>query len=470
MESVHKSEIAILTLPNGKVVELPVYTPRGGGPDCIDIRGLQNHGYFTYDPGFTSTASCSSEITYIDGPKGILLHRGYRIEDLCEHCNYLEVCYLLLNGDLPTADKLAEFSSAIVHHMMLHEKLRAFFTGFKDGAHPMAIMVGVVGSLSAFYSSQNTLESHALTTLRVIAKLPTIAAMAYKHSIGQPYVYPRKDLCFAENFLNMMFSTPCEKYCPPKCFVKAIDLIFLIHADHEQNASTTTVRIAGSSDANPLACISAGIASLWGPMHGGANEAAVQMLREIGTVDMVPEFLEKVKRKECLLFGFGHRIYRNADPRARQMKRLCDEVLNALGSGCDPCIRPLLEVAIALEKAALQEEYFTSRKLYPNVDFYSGLTLTAIGIPISMFTVIFACGRSSGWVAQWKESVEEQHRKISRPRQMYIGEKERNFVPIHERVPLCDEDFISSALANLRSASSTEGVAHQRLRSNSTLP
>jgi len=470
MDSESKCEMAILTLPGGQVIELPLCIPRGGGPTCIDIRSLQNHGYFTYDPGFTSTASCSSAITYIDGPKGILLHRGYRIEDLCEHCSYLEVAYLLLNGDLPTADKLAEFNAAVLHHMLLHEKLRAFFTGYKDAAHPMAVMVGVVGSLSAFYGSQSTAESHALTALRVIAKLPTIAAMAYKHSIGQPYVYPRKDLSFAENFLNMMFSTPCEKYCPPACFVKAIDLIFLIHADHEQNASTTTVRIAGSSDANPLACISAGIASLWGPMHGGANEAAVHMLREIGSVDMVPEFLEKVKRKECLLFGFGHRVYRNADPRAAQMKRLCDEVLTALGKNGDPSIRPLLEVALALEKAALHEEYFISRRLYPNVDFYSGLTLTAIGIPTSMFTVIFACGRSSGWVAQWKESVEEQNRKISRPRQMYVGEAERQFIPVHERIQACDEDFISGALADLHTASDTEGVAHQRLRANSTLP
>lgn len=485
-------KFAVVTLPDGTVINLPILTPSGGGPDCIDVRTLQSKGYCTYDPGFTSTASCSSAISYIDGPKGVLLHRGYRIEELAKHCSYLEVCYLLLNGDLPSQHQLQIFDRAIKSHMMLHEKvlhiaylpmcclfmphtclspsspflssyyplqLRTFFSGFKDDSHPMAIMVGVVGSLSAFYGPN---EDHAVTTLRVIAKLPTIAAMAYKHSIGQPYVYPRAELSFAENFLNMMFSTPFEPYRPPQAFVKAMDLIFLLHADHEQNASTSTVRIAGSSDANPLACISAGIASLWGPMHGGANEAAVKMLRDIGSVEAVPGFLAKVKSKECKLMGFGHRVYKNVDPRAIQMKVLTHEVLGALGASCDPSLRPLLQVAIALEEAALADEYFVKRKLFPNVDFYSGLTLTAMGIPTSMFTVLFAIGRSAGWIAQWKESVEETGRRISRPRQMYVGEPERPFVKIPDRL---DEEghFTKNALTRRRSASACKGIAYSQV-------
>jgi len=434
---------------------LPMYIPTSGEP-CIDIRSLQSHGYYTYDPGFTSTASCDSSITYIDGPAGVLMHRGYRIEALAENCSYLEVAYLLLNGELPTAIELMKFEKGVMSNMMLHEKLRKFFEGYRDGAHPMAIMVGVVGSLSAFYSG----EDHAITTLRVIAKLPTIAAMAYKHSIGQPYMYPRSDKSFAENFLYMMFATPVQDYTPPISFVKAIDLIFLLHADHEQNASTTTVRIAGSSDANPLACIAAGIASLWGPMHGGANEAAVTMLREIGTISEVPQFIAKVKSKECKLMGFGHRVYRNVDPRAKQMKKLCTDVLDSLGEYGDPTLKPLLEVAIALEKAALSDEYFTSRKLFPNVDFYSGLTLTAMGIPTSMFTVLFAIGRSSGWIAQWKESVETPGRRISRPRQVYIGEEERPFVTVAERSLEPSSNWLSPAVARQRSVSTVEGIVY----------
>lgn len=455
-------QVAKLTLPDGKVVELPILQP-SIGPAVIDVRKLGQEGYFTYDPGFTSTASCTSSLTYIDGPEGLLMHRGYRIEDLAANCSYLEICFLLLNGELPTHSELTKFNAAVLSHMMLHEKLRNFFLGYKDGAHPMSIMVGVVGSLSAFYSSAS--EEGALTAIRVIAKLPSIGAMAYKHSIGQPYVYPRGELSFAENFLYMMFSTPFEDYHPPPSFVKAMDLIFLLHADHEQNASTTTVRIAGSSDANPLACVAAGIASLWGPMHGGANEATIKMLREIGTVEKVPLFLEKVKKKETKLMGFGHRVYKNTDPRAIQMKELAHDVLESLGEQCDPTLKPLLEVALALEKTALDDDYFTSRKLFPNVDFYSGLTLTAMGFPTSMFTVLFAIGRSAGWIAQWKESVEEKGRRISRPRQMYRGPMERPFVPLEERIDHKDKDtdihkgdFLRPALSKMRSAGTDRGV------------
>ena len=476
--------MAKLTLPDGKVIDLPILMPRLGAP-CIDIRSLQSYGYYTYDPGFTSTASCSSSISYIDGNAGLLMHRGYRIEDLAANCTYLEVCYLLLNGELPTSEELNAFQACVLGHMMLHEKLRQFFDGFKDGAHPMAIMVGVVGSLSAFYAGNGTgiTSDHAVTTLRVIAKLPTIAAMAYKHSIGQPYVYPKSNRGYAENFLHMMFATPFMDYEPPIAFIRALDLIFLLHADHEQNASTTTVRIAGSSDANPLACIAAAIASLWGPLHGGANEAAVSMLRSIGTIENVPGFLEKVKSKELKLMGFGHRVYKNTDPRAKQMKVLCDDVLNALGDSGDPTLRPLLEVACALEKAALEDSYFIKRKLFPNVDFYSGLTLTAMGIPTSMFTVLFAIGRSAGWIAQWKESVEESQRRISRPRQLYNGEIERPFETLVQRdTAACEHDsnaiehgslerqrslskgtsksFLSTALKRQVSASEREGVVY----------
>jgi citrate synthase len=452
------SEDATLILPDGKTVKLPIIYPSGGGNPCIDVRTLGSEGYFTYDPGFTSTASCTSALTFIDGPKGILLHRGYRIEDLASNCTFLEVAYLLLNGALPSSKQLIDFRKGVMSHMMLNEKLRSFFTGFKDGAHPMAIMVGVVGSLSAFYEG----EDHAITTLRVIAKLPTIAAMAYKHSVGQPYIYPRVELSYSENFLHMMFATPFADYRAPPAFVDALDLIFLLHADHEQNASTTTVRIAGSSDANPLACVAAGIASLWGPMHGGANEAAVRMLRTIGTVDKVPEFLEKVKRKECKLMGFGHRVYKNIDPRAKQMKKLCDRVLNLLGEQCDITIRLMLDVAMALEKTALSDDYFVQRKLFPNVDFYSGITLTAMGIPTSMFTVLFAIGRSAGWIAQWKESVEQAGRRISRPRQVYVGEVERDYIPLERRGIGNDVNgFLGTALRRQSTvASDTAGIAH----------
>eukprot|EP00606_Chrysophyceae_sp_TOSAG23-5_P000949 GSChrysophyteH2.ASY1.ANO1.891.1 assembled CDS len=459
------SKVATLTMPDGRMLELPLLRPTMGAT-CIDIRSLQAHGLYTYDPGFGSTAACSSSLSYINGEEGLLMHRGYRIEDLAKNCSYLEVCYLLLNGDLPTHAELNQFNSAVLSHMPLHDKLRKFFDGFKDGAHPMAIMVGVVGSLSAFYT--DTHDGHGLTTLRVIAKLPTIAAMAYKQSIGQPYVYPRANRSFAENFLHMMFATPFQDYEPPQAFVKALDLIFLLHADHEQNASTTTVRIAGSSDANPLACVAAGIASLWGPMHGGANEACVKMLHAIGSVQAVPDFLERVKRKECKLMGFGHRVYKNTDPRAKQMKVLTHEVLSALGDSGDSSLRPLLQVAIALEQAALQDSYFTKRKLFPNVDFYSGLTLTAMGIPTSMFTVLFAIGRSVGWIAQWKESVEETGRRISRPRQMYQGELPKDFVHIGERTTDEDDDASIDADAGADTGAGTGRAGEAGSNTDST--
>ncbi len=452
-------ESAVLTLPDGRIIYLPMLKPTHGNP-CIDVRTLASHGVYAYDPGFTSTASCSSALTFIDGPKGILMHRGYRIEDLAQNCTFLEVAYLLLNGELPTEKELNRFTAAVKSHMMLHEKLRSFFQGYKEGAHPMAILVGVVGSLSAFYDS---FDDHAMITLRVIAKMPTIAAMAYKHSIGQPYIYPRSELTFTENFLRMMFATPFEDYHPPRSFVEALDLIFLLHADHEQNASTSTVRIAGSSDANPLACVASGIASLWGPSHGGANEAAIKMLREIvaeGGVEYVPEFVKKVENRECKLMGFGHRVYKNTDPRASQMKVLCRKVLDSLGEMADPTLTPLLETAVALEEAALKSEFFKKKQLYPNVDFYSGITLTAMGFPTSMFTVLFAIGRSAGWIAQWRESVEETGRKISRPRQMYTGEEQREFVDVKDRSRERKDSFLAPALNRMRSADHERGVAY----------
>jgi citrate synthase len=419
---------------DGHETTLPV---RDGtlGPSVVDVGKLyRDTGCFTYDPGFTSTANCLSRITYIDGDKGVLLYRGYPIDQLAEQSNFLETCYLLLHGELPQKDQYDAFRSTITRHTMLHEQMSRFFTGFRRDAHPMAVMVGVVGALSAFYHDStdiNDPEQRAVASHRMIAKMPTIAAMAYKYSIGQPFIYPRNDLDFTSNFLQMCFAIPCEPYIGSPVLTRALDRIFILHADHEQNASTSTVRLAGSSGANPFACIAAGIACLWGPAHGGANEAALNMLSEIGTVDRVPEYVKKAKDKSdgFRLMGFGHRVYKNYDPRAKVMQKTCHEVLDALGIHDDP----LLKVAMELERIALQDEYFIEKKLYPNIDFYSGITLRALGFPVSMFTVLFAIARTVGWIAQWKEMIEDPEQRIGRPRQLYVGETERDFVPIDER-------------------------------------
>ncbi|MEM5528312.1 citrate synthase [Gammaproteobacteria bacterium AS21] len=409
------------------VIELPVYTG-SEGPDVVDVRPLTSHGLFTYDPGFVSTAACESKITYIDGEKGILLHAGYPIEQLAEKSNYLETCYLLLNGELPSEEELNSFITTVKGHTMVHEQMHHFFQGFRRDAHPMAIMVAVVGALSAFYHDSldiNDAQHREVCAFRLIAKMPTIAAMCYKYSIGMPFQYPRNDLTYAENFLHMMFGNPCEEYVPNPVLAKAMDRIFLLHADHEQNASTSTVRLAGSSGANPFACIAAGVATLWGPAHGGANEAVLNMLEEIGDVKNIPDFIAKAKdpNDSFRLMGFGHRVYRNFDPRANVMKKSCDEVLAELGIIDDP----LLEIAKELEQIALRDEYFVKRKLYPNVDFYSGIILKAIGIPSSMFTVIFALSRTIGWISHWNEFHSEPN-KIGRPRQLYTGPKARDYV------------------------------------------
>jgi citrate synthase len=403
------------------------------GPDVIDVRSLYGDAdVFTFDPGFTSTASCESKITYIDGDKGILLHRGYNIEDLAAQSSFLEVCYLLLYGELPTASEFAEFEHTITYHTMLHAQFDRFFGGFRSDAHPMAIMTGAVGALSAFYHDSTNVsdpKQREISAHRLIAKMPTIAARAYKYSIGQPFVSPRNDLSFAENFLRMAFSVPAEDWKPNPVLTRAMDRIFLLHADHEQNASTSTVRLAGSSGANPFACIAAGIACLWGPAHGGANEEALNMLREIGSVDRIPEFVEGVKNRQYRLMGFGHRVYKNYDPRATVMQKTCHEVLDEIGDSDDP----LLKVALELEKIALNDPYFIERKLYPNVDFYSGITLKALGFPSAMFTVLFAVARTVGWISQWKEMFEDPQRKIGRPRQLYTGPTARTFTPIDQR-------------------------------------
>ena len=405
------------------------------GPSVIDVSSLYAQtGQFTYDPGFTSTASCQSCITYIDGEEGTLLHRGYPIEQLAEKGNFVETCYLLLNGELPSRKELEEFETAITRHTMLHEQMSRFFHGFRRDAHPMAIMVGVVGALSAFYHDStdiNDPEQRKIASRRLVAKIPTIAAMAYKYSIGQPFVYPRNDLDYASNFLHMCFSVPCEEMNVSPTLARAMDRIFILHADHEQNASTSTVRLAGSSGANPFACIAAGIACLWGPSHGGANEAALEMLSEIGSVDNIPEFVKRAKDKDdpFRLMGFGHRVYKNYDPRARVMQQTCHEVLGELGIKDDP----LLDVAMELEKIALNDEYFVEKKLYPNIDFYSGITLKAMGFPTTMFTVLFALARTVGWVAQWNEMVEDPSQRIGRPRQLYIGSPKRDYIDIAKR-------------------------------------
>ncbi|MGG5886054.1 citrate synthase [Falsiroseomonas sp. HC035] len=405
------------------------------GPDVVDIRKLYaDLGVFTFDPGYGETASCESQITYIDGDAGVLLYRGYPIDQLAEKSDFIEVCYLLMNGNLPTAKELETFRKGVTYHTMVHEQIRRFYDGFRRDAHPMAIMCGVVGALAAFYHDNldiNDAHQREIAAFRLIAKVPTIAAMAYKYSLGQPFVYPRNDLSYAANFLHMLNSVPAEPYNVSPTLAKAMDRILVLHADHEQNASTSTVRLAGSTGANPFACIAAGIAALWGPAHGGANEAVLKMLAEIGHVDNIPAFIEKVKDKNSgvKLMGFGHRVYKNFDPRAKIMQESCHEVLSELGIKDEP----LLDMAMALEKVALEDEYFVSRKLYPNVDFYSGIILKAMGIPTSMFTVIFAVARTVGWVSQWKEMVEDPAQRIGRPRQIYTGPAQRDYVAVPER-------------------------------------
>ncbi len=403
------------------------------GPDVIDVRRLYDEaGVFTFDPGFTSTASCESKITYIDGDAGILLHRGYPIEQLAYQSSFLEVCYLLLNGELPTAEQFADFEHTITYHTMIHAQFDRFFGGFRSDAHPMAIMTGAVGALSAFYHDSTNVDDprqREISAHRLIAKMPTIAARAFKYSVGQPFVSPLNNLSYAENFLHMAFSVPAEDWKPNPVLTRAMDRIFILHADHEQNASTSTVRLAGSTGANPFACIAAGIAALWGPAHGGANEEALMMLREIGTVDRIPEYVQGVKDRKYRLMGFGHRVYKNYDPRAKVMQETCHEVLKEIGDSDDP----LLKVALELEKIALNDEYFIERKLYPNVDFYSGITLKAMGFPTTMFTVLFALARTVGWISQWKEMFEDPRRKISRPRQLYTGPLRRDYASIETR-------------------------------------
>jgi len=417
---------ATLTIENGPTLELPVY--KGTiGPDVIDVSKLTPNGHFTFDPGFVSTASCESQITFIDGGKGILLHRGYPIEQLAKHSSHLEACYLLIYGELPTEEQKAHFEYTISRHTMVHEQLRTFYSGFRRDAHPMAILCGVVGALSAFYhdSLDITDEQHReIAAFRLIAKMPTLAAMSFKFSIGQPFMYPRNDLSYAENFLYMMFGNPCEDYQVNPVLASAMDKIFLLHADHEQNASTSAVRLTGSSGANPFACIAAGIAALWGPSHGGANEAVLEMLQEIGDESRIDEFVARAKDKNdpFRLMGFGHRVYKNFDPRAKVMKETADEVLKELGIEDDP----LLKIAKRLETIALEDEYFVEKKLYPNVDFYSGIILKAMGIPTSMFTVIFAVGRTVGWIAHWHEMHGAPY-KIGRPRQLYTGYAARDY-------------------------------------------
>jgi citrate synthase len=405
------------------------------GPDVIDISKLYaESGMFTYDPGFTSTGSCESKITYIDGEEGILLYRGFPIEQIAEHGDFLETCYLLLYGELPTASQKADFDYRVSRHTMVHEQMSRFFQGFRRDAHPMAVMTGSVGALSAFYHDSTDISDphqRMVASIRMIAKMPTLAAMAYKYSVGQPFVYPKNDLDYATNFLRMCFAVPAEEYKPNPVLARAMDRIFILHADHEQNASTSTVRLAGSTGANPFACIAAGIAALWGPAHGGANEAALKMLADIGTVDRIPEFVKKAKDKtsDFRLMGFGHRVYKNYDPRAKIMQKTAHEVLNELGHRDDP----LLQVAMELERVALHDDYFIEKKLYPNVDFYSGITLKAMGFPTTMFTVLFTVARTVGWIAQWKEMIEDPAQRIGRPRQLYSGAQRRDYLPISRR-------------------------------------
>jgi len=427
------SENAKLTVNNE---DLDYNVDKGSiGPDVIDISKLYSEtGKFTYDPGFTSTASCKSTITYIDGEEGVLLYRGYPIEQLADTGNYLETCYLLLNGELPNQSQYSEFDDIITNHTMVHEQLNRFFTGFRPDAHPMAIMCGVVGALSAFYHDStdvNDAEQRKIACFRLIAKMPTLAAMAYKHSLGQPTIYPKNELSYASNFLNMCFGVPTEDKDVDETLSRAMDKILILHADHEQNASTSTVRLAGSSGANPFACIASGIACLWGPAHGGANEACLRMLDEIGSVKNIPEFINKAKDKNdpFRLMGFGHRVYKNYDPRAKVMQKTCHELLDHLGLKNDP----KLAIAMELEKIALEDDYFVEKKLYPNVDFYSGIVMKAMGFPMEMFTVLFAVGRTVGWVSQWDEMVEDKSQRIGRPRQLYVGNPGRDYQDIKNR-------------------------------------
>ena len=425
--------VTLIDNTTGKRVDLPLL---GGtvGPKVIDIRKLYAQtGYFTFDPGYTSTGSCESAITYIDGDAGVLLYRGYPIEELAEHSDFMEVCYLLLNGELPTPAQKTTFSRDITLHTMVHEQLTTFYRGFRRDAHPMAVMCGVVGALSAFYHDSTDIHDprqRMIASYRLIAKMPTIAAMAFKYTLGQPFIYPKNSLNFAENFLHMCFAVPCEDYPVNPILAKAMDRIMVLHADHEQNASTSTVRLASSSGANPFACIAAGIASLWGPAHGGANEAALRQLQEIGHKDRIPEFIRRVKDKNegARLMGFGHRVYRNFDPRAKVMRQTCHDVLSELGINDD-----LLELAMELEHVALHDDYFVEKKLYPNVDFYSGIILKAMGFPMSMFTALFAVSRTIGWIAQWNEMIEDANQKIGRPRQLYTGKARRDYIPLTQR-------------------------------------
>ncbi|MES2162825.1 MAG: citrate synthase [Pseudomonadota bacterium] len=415
-------------------VEFPIYKGTVG-PDVIDIRKLYaGTGKFTYDPGFMSTAACNSSITYIDGDKGELLYRGYPIEQLAVNADFLESCYLLLNGELPNKVEKAEFVETVTKHTMVHEQMQFFFRGFRRDAHPMSVLVGTVGALASFYHDSldiNDAKHREVSAIRLIAKMPTLVAMAYKYSIGQPFVYPRNDLSYSANFMRMMFGNPCEEYKVNDVLVRALDRILILHADHEQNASTSTVRLAGSSGANPFACIAAGIACLWGPAHGGANEAALNMLKEIGSVENIPAFIAQVKDKNSgvKLMGFGHRVYKNFDPRAKLMRETCYEVLEELGLQDDP----LFKLAMELEKIALNDEYFVSRKLYPNVDFYSGIVQSALGIPVSLFTGIFAMARTIGWIAQWNEMIADPEQKIGRPRQLFVGSTTRDVKPLDQR-------------------------------------
>ena len=429
----HSARVAKLTI-DGQELELPVLSPTSG-PDCVDIRGLYGKtGVFTYDPSYTSTASCESTITFIDGDKGELLHRGYPIDQLASQSHFLEVCYLLLYGDLPTAVQLEDFKTRVTMHTMLHEQMQNFFRGFRRDAHPMAIMVGVVGAMSAFYHDSTDINDpwqREVASIRLIAKMPTIAAWAYKYSIGQPFIYPLNSLDYASNFLRMCFAVPAEDYVVDPILARAMDRIFTLHADHEQNASTSTVRLASSSGANPFACIAAGIACLWGPAHGGANQACLEMLKEIGTPERIPEYLARAKDKNdpFRLMGFGHRVYKNFDPRAKVMKQSADEVLELMGVDNNP----VLQVAKELERAALDDPYFTEKKLFPNVDFYSGIILEAMGFPTSMFTPIFAVSRTVGWISQWKEQLSDPTMRIGRPRQLYTGAPLRDYVDVEKR-------------------------------------
>ncbi len=425
---------ATITFDNqSSPIELPVLSGTLGN-DVIDIRSLGKHGVFTYDPGFMSTAACQSNITFIDGEQGLLYYRGYPIEQLAEHCDFLEVSYLLMHGELPNAAQKEEFTSLIGKHTMLHDQLSNVFRGFRRDAHPMAVMIGVVGSMSAFYFDAMDVynpQHREISAYRLLAKVPTIAAWSYKYNLGQPFMYPKNKLNYAENFMHMMFATPCDDYEPNPVLAKAFEKILILHADHEQNASTSTVRLVGSSGANPFASISAGIASLWGPAHGGANEATLKMLEEMGDVSRIGEFIKRAKDKtdSFRLMGFGHRVYRNMDPRAAIMRKTCHEVLNELGLHDDP----MFKLAMELERIALEDDYFVSRKLYPNVDFYSGIVMRAMGIPNSMFTAIFALARTAGWIAQWSEMNADPEHKIGRPRQLYTGDHRREFVPINKR-------------------------------------